>query len=314
MENQQETQSTSSYDRRNTRTILYIIAIALLVCANIYLYVKYNQKDNNEAKAEAKVYNDSISYVALQADYSKVSKDLDSYKGKYASLDSVVNIKDADIKKWKEKFDAAIRNNKISKADYEKLIAELNQEKADLMDRITKLEKEKGVLITRNDSLGKVLVTQVDENGKLKEQNKLYGKRAGLLNAVNFNATGIIMKSKGKEKETTSAKRAEKIKVCFDIDKSPAPDAGTKTLMLRIVSPEGVTIDNQQSGVFDLAEGQDQKGQMKYSIKQDIDYQQKKQNVCMYWSGTAGGFGKGKYTVEVYQDGYKIGSKDFTLK
>jgi len=77
--------------------------------------------------------------------------------------------------------------------------------------------------------------------------------------------------------------------------------------------PEGVTlaVQSQGSGIFDVAETGEQ---MQYTTKAEIDYKQAKQNVCAYWTGAAGGFAKGKYTAEVYQDGYKIGTKEFMLK
>ena len=45
MENQKEFQKQEKTDNRNNRTTLLIVLIALLVGANIYLYVKYNQKE-----------------------------------------------------------------------------------------------------------------------------------------------------------------------------------------------------------------------------------------------------------------------------
>src|SRR5207248_274433 len=119
---------------------------------------------------------------------------------------------------------------------------------------IATLQKEKGILIVQKDSLGHELITQKDVNDKLKSENKIVSTRAGLLAAMNINATGVVYKgSKKKEKETTTAKKVEKIKICFDADKSPAPDAGTKTFLVRIISPEGVTlaVQSQGSGVFD---------------------------------------------------------------
>ena len=101
--------------------------------------------------------------------------------------------------------------------------------------------------------------------------------------------------------------------MCFDVDENKVADQGTKTFMLRVISPEGVTmaVQSQGSGTFDIAETGEQ---MQYTTKTEIDYKQAAQNVCMYWGGSAGGFPKGKYTAELYQDGYKIGTSAFTLK
>jgi hypothetical protein len=215
----------------------------------------------------------------------------------------------------KENLAAAYKSKKIDKAEYDKQISNLQGLVDDLKSQIAKLEKEKGVLIVQKDSLGKELTSTKGENDKLKTENKIVSTKAGLLAAMNITGTGVVYKgSKKKEKETTSAKKTEKVRICFDADKSPAPDAGTKTFLVRIVSPQGVTlaVQSQGSGVFDMSETGEK---MQYTTKQDIDYKKSKQNVCIYWgSGNSGGFEKGKYTAEIYQDGYKIGTKEFTLK
>jgi hypothetical protein len=113
--------------------------------------------------------------------------------------------------------------------------------------------------------------------------------------------------------ETKSAKKVESIKVCFDIDENKVSEPGSKIFLLRIVSPEGVTlaVQSQGSGVFELADSGEKS---QYTTKQEINYEQKKKNVCMYWEGAAGGFGKGTYTIEIYQDGYNTGTTTMELK
>ena len=65
------------------------------------------------------------------------------------------------------------------------------------------------------------------------------------------------------------------------------------------------------SGKFELA---DVGEETIYTTKQTITYNQKPQNICMYWGANGTTFEKGKYMIELYQDGYPIGKKDFTLK
>lgn len=314
MENQQENRANQNYERRNNRTMIYIILIALLVCANIYLYVKYNQKETMVVKEQEKIAKDSMNIVDLDAKYTAAYNEVESLKGQNATLDSLVTVKEGEIKKMKERLDAAVRNNKISKEEYQKQLDNLQQLVDNLKTQIVQLEKEKGILIVQKDSIGKELNTKVVENDKLKKENTIVSRKAGLLNAANITGTGVLFKgSKNKEKETTSAKKVQKIKVCFDADKTPAPDAGTKTFLIRIINPQGVTlaVQSQGSGVFDLSETGEK---MQFTTKQDIQYKQQKQNVCIYWGASTSGFEKGKYTAEIYQDGYKIGSKEFTFK
>jgi hypothetical protein len=314
MENQNVEQKS---DSRNNRTLIYIILIALLVGANIFLYIKYTQKEKQTIALTEALNIDSMRIVDLDAKYSSALTELNSMRGQNKSLDSLLDIKESEIKSMKASLDKALKDKKISDAEYKKQVEMLQNLISDLKNQITVLEKEKGVLIEQKDALGKQLNTSLDENGQLKQQNKVLAKKAtmgALLKAQNLKAVGVYGKGKkGKEVETKSAKKVESIKVCFDIDENKVSEPGSKIFLLRIVSPEGVTlaVQSQGSGVFELADSGEKS---QYTTKQEINYEQKKKNVCMYWEGAAGGFGKGTYTIEIYQDGYNTGTTTMELK
>src|ERR1700722_13586086 len=102
MENQQETPVNNNSDKRNNRTIIYIVLIALLVCANIYLYVKYNQKEKETIVVKEAVNLDSMRIVDLDAKYTAAYNEVESLKGQNSSLDSIITVKESEIKKMKE--------------------------------------------------------------------------------------------------------------------------------------------------------------------------------------------------------------------
>ncbi len=304
-------------ESRNDKTLIYIILIALLVGANIFLYVKYTQKEKQTFALTEALNIDSMRIVDLDAKYSSALVELNSMRGQNKTLDSLLDIKEVEIKNMKASLDKAYKDKKLSDAEYKKQLDMLQNLISDLKSQISVLEKEKGILIGQKDSLGKQLNTTLDENGQLLKQNKVLSKKAtmgALLKAQNLKAVGVFGRGKkNKEIETKSAKKVENIKVCFDIDENKVSEPGTKTFMLRIVSPEGVTIavQSQGSGVFELADSGEKS---QYTMKQDVQYDQKKRNVCMYWEGAQGGFAKGTYTIEVYQDGYNVGTSTLELK
>ena len=119
-------------------------------------------------------------------------------------------------------------------------------------------------------------------------------------------------KSSGKESETDNAKKAEKLKVCFDVPENLVADPGEKTFLVRIISPEGTTmaVQSSGSGTFMVAGSGEQR---QYTTSTTIDYDQKPKNVCTYWQQTTP-YAQGNYTVEVYQDGYLLSTKKFELK
>jgi hypothetical protein len=133
-----------------------------------------------------------------------------------------------------------------------------------------------------------------------------------LLKPENIVATANFTKSSGKEVETAKAKKAQELKVCFDVPENKVADPGSKVMLVRIVTPEGVplAVQDKGSGVFKSTEsGQDQQ----YTTAATVDYKQERQSVCTNWSQN-NAFEPGTYTAEIYQDGYLVGKKEFALK
>jgi hypothetical protein len=79
---------------------------------------------------------------------------------------------------------------------------------------------------------------------------------------------------------------------------------------MKVVGPEGSTLYNESagSGTFKF-QGQD----ALYSTKKTIDFTQAAQEVTIYWQ-KGSDYAKGKYTVELFSDGMRIGSGEFELK
>lgn len=308
-ENMNENQAPQ---QKSNKTTLLIILIIILACVNIYLYVKLNNKQQTVKELIEVTNMDSIKIADLDTKYTSALSDLESLKGQNTSLDSLLTVKENQIKNMKSALDAARKAKKLSDKEYADKVADLQQLIDDLKNQITTLEKEKNILVTQKDSIGRDLDVMIGENTQLKKENRVFKTEAGLLKAQNIVATGVFSKKNGKEITTNKAKSSERIKVCFDVDESKSSDVGNKTFYLRLVSPEGVTLAVQSmgSGVLTLAKTNEQ---VQYTMTKDIEYTQQKQNVCIYWKQNTP-FPKGNYTAEIYQDGYKVGSSDFTLK
>jgi hypothetical protein len=206
-------------------------------------------------------------------------------------------VKEKELMAYKSNIEQMKKQKKVSEADYKKQVDGLNSVVADLTAQIKKLQEENQILITKNDSLGVSLAGQMTTNAELQTENKSLSEKvslASLLKPTAITATGVRGKSSGKEVETDNSKKAEKLKVCFDLPENMVAEAGEKTFMVRIISPQGTTLAVQSSGsgTFQVA-GTDE--QRQYTTSTSIDYDQKAKNVCTYWQQTAP-FGGGEYT------------------
>ena len=100
------------------------------------------------------------------------------------------------------------------------------------------------------------------------------------------------------------------LKITFIIKENYVADIGKKEIYIKIYGADGTTIYNEASGsgVFKF-EGTESL----YSTKKEIDYAQEQQTVTVYWD-KGSEFAKGKYKVDLFCEGLRIGTTDFELK
>jgi len=139
-------------------------------------------------------------------------------------------------------------------------------------------------------------------------------KKAGsVLHASNIRMEPIHKRRNGKEKETGKAKKVDELRITFDIDENRIAESGTKQIYLRILAPDGTIMSNTAngSGMMTASTG----SQVSFSVEKDIPLVQNQpvKDVTIDWN-QEGNYPKGDYTIEVYSEGYKVGSGSVTLK
>lgn len=301
--------------RGNSRTIFYVLLLMLLLGINVYLYIKYNQRSTRTQELTEQVSRDSTQIADLDLKYREALVNIESYKGQNTQLDSIIAVKEKALMDLKNNYASLQNKNKISKAEYDRQVASMNNIVNDLQNQIIQLQEQNKILITRNDSLGHSLAQQLTTTSQLQNTNVSLSKKvsmASLLKTTTINAMGARTKSSGKDDETNAAKKAEKIKVCWDIPANDVADAGEKTFYVRIISPDGITLAAESSGSGVIKDANDN-SPIQYSAATTVNYDQKATSACAEWKQPAP-YNKGIYTVNIYQDGYLVGTQKMELK
>ena len=102
--------------------------------------------------------------------------------------------------------------------------------------------------------------------------------------------------------------RVDKVNICFTLSENVFLEKGSKNLYLRILRPDERLIYASEE---DLFKANDQ--ELGYTGKVNIDYENTDTRVCLTWSNIEEDLDEGLYYVNIYTDGYEIGSRSFLL-
>lgn len=162
------------------------------------------------------------------------------------------------------------------------------------------------------DSTRTQLYTTASERDQYREEveskSALLAK-GSKLSAYNFASSALRAKLGGSMTETKRARNAAQIVSSFTIGENKIASAGKKTVYMRIISPDGKTLQQRSSNVVET-----EAGTVPYSDKKDIQYANQSIDVAIYYSLNGEDIPKGNYQVKIYCQGQLIGSDSFTLK
>ena len=134
-------------------------------------------------------------------------------------------------------------------------------------------------------------------------------KKGSKLQAFNFESTGLKQRLNSTMTETSRARNCEQIKSSFTISENPIAQSGKKMVYMQIVTPEGKTLQANSGNVL-----QTENGPVPYSDKKEIDYQNQRIDVAIFYRLNGDDLSKGNYKVKIYCQGQLIGTDNFTLK
>ena len=307
---------------------LLLAALAILALLNVVLiYFFYQEREKNKQQ-ETVMATKTDELVSTRMKLDSISVQLDAKIAEIQQLggkvDSLVALK-AELEKDKSalrnsakasSFDANKYKQKI--ANYESILAQKDQE-------ITKLKEELGIATVQNQELNQKVggletekaslqKTYDEEVGSLNEKNKELTQKvtiASALKAQNIAVNAITARGKEKDGGTYRARRIDKLKIDFDLAANPISQNGTREVFIRILDPEGAILSDMAtgSGTF-MAGGRE----TVYTAKQDIEYSNDGTTASVIYSRGGQPLKKGEHTIEVYSEGFRIGTGTFKVK
>ncbi len=302
--------------KRNSGKIYYIIVIVILLALNGIFVYNYFTTDKKLVVTEEKLFATDSVRAELDRVLGETNLELDNYKGKNAELDAFLKEKNDSLQEYAERIDVLLRQGRLNRAQLNDALEEIDQlryYKRRYLNQIDSLNTHITHLSQENTTLKGTINKQKRQNEDLNMENVRLNNKVAIgakLNASKLYVTGVKKKSNGKERETNRVSQVERIRVSFQIDENYVTDAGSKDIYMKVVGPEGSTLYNEAagSGMFKF-QGQD----ALYTTKQTIEFTQAAQEVIIYWQ-KGSDYAPGKYKLELFSDGMRIGTGEFELK
>jgi len=292
----------------------YLIIIVILAVLTVVLGVMQFLNTTEIQEQEETV-------SALEYEQLQLQNDLQDMLIQYDTLTVKNDRLNAEIIGQQEQIKEMLKEIAKHKDDAY-IIAKLKKEAATLRDIMKGYLATIDSLNTLNIDLQKdnqFLVEELSET-KTRAQQLESSKKSleeivatgSVLKADDMTAVGLRVRNNGKQVEVNRAKRTELIRTCTKIAENRISESGKKVIYLRIISPDGVVLEGSDTEDnkfnFEGVSG-------KYSVKRSIDYNNESMEVCIFYSMDEDiELASGKYIVEMYESGMKIGTTSFDLK
>lgn len=315
-------------EERNNQTTdnnaLKIGLVLLLAAVGLLGYLYYGaQNKNTELQTLLTGKVDELSTARVKID--SISNALDAKIAEVKSLGGNIE----ELEKVKAQLEADKRNlrnaNGFSAKKYEAKIKEYETFLAEKDVEIAKLKEENGILITQNQTLVTEKQSVIAENSGLKStRDSLHSKVAetstqnedlkkkitvgSALKAVNVQVAAIS--SRGRERTgTVRNRKIDQLKISFILPANPLAQENNKEVYVRLMDPDGGVINDMSKGGVLNYNNQE----VGYSVKQPVFYTNNDQKVDVFYKKDQS-LKSGTYGVELFAEGFKIGTGSFAVK
>lgn len=298
----------SNENSNNNSKIIIGVLIVALIGSWVYFSMSKTEIVNNYT---SQVNTIDSAKNAIQAEFIAASAKIDSLNAQNSGLQGDLLEKSNEIQKLKSNISSILKKKDATDkelAEAKSLIASLNGKVENLLADLGKAQEENKKLTVQNQDLtnqNQNLNTNLNTTTKEKERLQDLGST---LHASNFAIQSLRIREDGTERATKNAKRANTIRLSFQIDKNKITPSGAQEIYVCLVGPDGKYIGD--GGQITTRE----EGSKTYSNKISIQYEQNTVLPVSYDIKQTSKYTEGEYKIEVFHNGFKIGEGKTSLR
>lgn len=322
MNNLQEKKNNGGYI-----AVIVVLAIGMAVLATMWSTKNSQLNDctneNTALKADMEGMNEMMQPYLGKDVSNNLVKDFQNMLADYDKIieqgrpedQAAMSEQQTKIKGLLTELESAKKNGKVSAS----LLAKMKRENETLRQIMVSYVKQIDELNTKNMQLSSDLDKTSTELSSTKSERDKYKqdvdekteqvKKGARLQAFNFSSGGLKMRLNNTTDESSRARAVDQIKSSFTLSENPLTTPGRKVVYMQIINPDGKTLQSKSSNsvATDL-------GTIAFSDSKEIDYQNQRIDLAIYYDLKGEGAIKGNYKVKIYCDGALIGTDSFTLK
>lgn len=303
------TEAPKAEPKKNNKAAVVIALLSIIIIIQaVKIYLDYRDRANlREEKAivEGELGNTLQRLNEIQAELATKIQEIEKLGGDVEELKKAKAEVDAELKSVRKRNGKTIQELKDRVEGYEELLKLKDQE-------IEKLKSVNQELFTENRSLKTKQNVLSDSINRLEKNKNELASKVAIASQLKAENIGVMAVSgKGKERESPFRNRQiEKLKIEFNIAENKVAPIEGKKILVRIIDENGKPIFDvaKGSGTF-MLDGREEF----FTSSQEILFDNTKQKLTyLYEKGSE--YTPGNYTVEIFTDGYKMGTATFTVK
>lgn len=306
--------------QNNSRSYLLAALFVLAALNLLLLYFYYQEKQENKTKdatiaaktEEVLIAKTKLDSISAQLDFKiteiqRLGGNIDSLMKMKTQLENdkrdLKNVGSFDSKKYDQK----IRNYQAILVQKDQEIARLKEENGVLTQQNEALVEENSGLKAEKQSLSDSVMSVTTKNQELAEKVSI----AAALRAETITVNGVNARGKESDGGTYKARKTDKIHISILLAPNGLAKQDEKAVYIRVLDPSGAVISDLATGSGEFTyNGQG----MIYTAMQRFNFDNSRQHIDFIYGRGGQRFNPGKYTIDVYSEGFRIGEGEFTIK
>ncbi|QNL51131.1 hypothetical protein H8S90_05985 [Olivibacter sp. SDN3] len=279
-------------NKDSTKVYFFIVAIIALLATNVYFYLKYKNSDSQNITITSEKSQ-------MEAELDRIELELDRVTKANLALSEALKSERENARLKIEELRAKLTQNELDRADMQKTqqeITQLRQSVAKYSKDAERLKNENRLLLSERDSLKVSMNHATAKAQELEDINQELESKVNIASALkisSININAFRVRKNGRENIETRARRADKLKIDFNIAENAIAKEAIYDIYVRIIEPNGNLLI-RENNIFE-ADGVE----LQYTYKTGIEFSNDGKLYSIEWPGIEG-FKPGTYTVVLY--------------